>query len=50
MSRARLTLEIASIDVILNGDVAKSGNGAVVGVLKKYIGRKAKILILKNGA
>ncbi len=50
MTKARLTFEIESIDVMLDGDVAKSGNGGVVTApLKKYIGRKAKILVLKEG-
>ena len=51
MTKARLTLEIESIDVVLDGDVAKSGNGGVVNApLKKYIGRRAKILVLRAGA
>lgn len=49
MSRARFIAEIDSVDVVLDGDVKKSGNGGYVGVLGKYIGRKTKILVLKEG-
>ncbi len=49
MSRAKVIVDIPKIDVILEGEVKESGNGCSVGVLKKYIGRKAKILIFKEG-
>jgi putative transposon-encoded protein len=49
MPRARLIAEIEQVDVVLDGKVKPSGNGGYVGVLKDYIGRKAKILILKQG-
>lgn len=50
MSKAKLIAEIECVDAVLDGEVKPSGNGGYVGVLKDYIGRKAKILVLKEGA
>lgn len=50
MSRARLIAEIEQVEAVLDGEVKPSGNSGYVGVLKDYIGRKAKILVLKQGA
>jgi putative transposon-encoded protein len=45
-TKAKLMIEM-DVEVVLDGTVKKSGNSGYVGVLKDYIGRKAKILILK---
>ncbi len=45
-TKAKLTIEM-DVEVVLDGEIKKSGNGGYVGVLNKYIGRKAKVLILK---
>lgn len=48
MTKARLTMNIGNIDDIISGTVSESGNGGHVGIEKKYLNRKVKILILKE--
>lgn len=45
-TKAELIIKM-DVEVVFDGVVKKSGNSGYVGVLKDYIGRKAKILILK---
>ena len=46
---AKLDIPIVGVDEFINGVVKLTGNGAYVGIGKKYEGRKVKSLILKEG-
>ena len=48
MTRAKLTVEI-DVEVVLDGAVKKFSSSAYIGVPKDYIGKRAKVLILKDG-
>ncbi|MGI0141561.1 MAG: DUF2080 family transposase-associated protein [Candidatus Micrarchaeales archaeon] len=48
MSRAKLEVNIPNVEDIITGVVSASGNGAVIGIPKRYIDHKVKIVILKE--